>query len=371
MAKIVIDGVIFEIQNYGGISRVYHEICPHICQLDESIRFDILTTGKLKQTLPQHPHIRHHSLNYWEMLFKPGRFFRQARWRGRCRAFLRWLQRNQVNIWHSTYYTLPIGWHGPVVITVYDLIYNRFPHMFKKPQDEWIRSHMRLAIMAADVVICISATTRENLMQLYAVDTTKLRVIPLGVAPVFRQIQAANLPDVAPRPFLLFVGQRGGYKNFTTLLQAYSRWSLRSEIDLLVVGTPWTKAEAQQLQDSGVAAQVRLVTAVSDQTLANLYNQAAAFVYPSLYEGFGLPLLEAMACGCPLVASAIPSSMEVAADAAYFFEPESVEALLAALDRAVGNGRSAPRVQKGIAIAAAYTWQKTARQTLEVYYELI
>ena len=182
---------------------------------------------------------------------------------------------------------------------------------------------------------------------------------------------AGPLPGAGERPFLLYVGRRGKHKNFATLLAAYARWDGRQGNDLLVAGDPWTAEEMRRLNDLGVTGKVRLKTAVSDQELALLYNQAAAFVYPSLYEGFGLPLLEAMACGCPVVASRIPTSLEVGAAVPYYFAPESGDDLLLALDAALRGGRSAAPITEGIRQAAAYSWENSARQTLEVYRALI
>lgn len=368
--NIVIDGLIFESQKYGGISRIYHEIVPRMGQIDESMQFFMLTAGQLEQALPQSTQIQHQSLNFRERHLRPGKYFWLARWRGRCRAQANWLQNNRADIWHSTYYTLPSRWQGPVVITAYDLIYALYPHIFRKRQDAWTRTQIRKAVIAADVVVCISETTRADLLNIYSVDPSKVIVIPLGVGSVFRRMQAADPVHIGRRPFLLYVGSRGAYKNFSSLLLAYSRWSHRHEIDLLVVGSPWTKQELQLLQKLEVAGNVLLETAITDQELALLYNQAAAFVYPSLYEGFGLPLLEAMACGCPVVASNIPASVEVARDLAYYFEPGSAEELLAALDRAVNDGRFSPRVQRGLRLAADFSWENTARQTLEIYHAL-
>jgi glycosyltransferase involved in cell wall biosynthesis len=157
------------------------------------------------------------------------------------------------------------------------------------------------------------------------------------------------------------------YKNFQALLQAYQTWPGRAEVSLVAVGEPWSRAEQQRLQAAGLVGRVRLLSGVDDQTLCRLYNTAAALVFPSLAEGFGLPLLEAMACGCPVVASRIPSSLEAAADCPLYFDPAIPETLPAVLDQALQEGRSPGRVQAGLERVKLFSWDRTARQTLEVY----
>jgi glycosyltransferase involved in cell wall biosynthesis len=154
------------------------------------------------------------------------------------------------------------------------------------------------------------------------------------------------------------------------LLQAYSSWPRRKEVDLVVVGGKWSKKEVQHLAKLGITDRVHLLRDVDDQKLCLLYNQATAFVYPSIYEGFGIPLLEAMACGCPIIASRIPSTLEVAGECPIYFEPTEAEDLLAAFDIALSEGRASERVRSGLEQVKCYSWDKTARWTLEVYRAL-
>jgi glycosyltransferase involved in cell wall biosynthesis len=140
-------------------------------------------------------------------------------------------------------------------------------------------------------------------------------------------------PDfLVERPFILYVGARSHYKNFKTLLRAYAAWPRRSEISLIVVGNPWSKEEQEEINTAGLERNVVCRTGTTDEELCALYNQALAFVYPSLSEGFGIPLLEAMACGCQIVASRIPIFIEVAKDIPYFFDPLNTDELIAALE---------------------------------------
>ena len=134
------------------------------------------------------------------------------------------------------------------------------------------------------------------------------------------------------------MGTRGQHKNFLLLLEAYARWDRRSELSLVAVGAPWSNDEVHHLEIRGVSDRVHLLTDVDDERLCRLYNCAAALVYPSLYEGFGVPLLEAMACGCPIIASRIPSTIEVAGECPIYVEPTEPEDLIEAFDTAVAEG---------------------------------
>jgi glycosyltransferase involved in cell wall biosynthesis len=163
------------------------------------------------------------------------------------------------------------------------------------------------------------------------------------------------------------VGTRQPYKNFKTLLQAYVEWSRRNEIGLFVVGPPWSKEEQRVIAAAGMEANIACRSGITDEELCALYNQALAFVYPSLAEGFGIPLLEALACGCPIVASRIPTSLEVARDDPYYFNPLDKDELIAALEAACFSGGA--RTRRGD-ILADYSWDRNARATLRIYEEL-
>ena len=173
------------------------------------------------------------------------------------------------------------------------------------------------------------------------------------------------------RPFPLVIGGRYLYKNFNGLIQAHSVWAHREEVALVVVGSPWSVDEEKRLAELGIRDRVHLLTEADDETLCHLYNQAAAFVYPSLYEGFGIPLLEAMACGCPVIASRIPSTIELAGGCPIYFEPTELDGLVNALDVALSEGCNSERVRAGIERVKRYSWDRVAAQTLEVYRTLL
>jgi len=171
-------------------------------------------------------------------------------------------------------------------------------------------------------------------------------------------------------PFLMNLGNRSKNKNFELLLRGFSMWPGRREVPLLVVGNEWSAHERSLLKELGIEQQVHRIDYVDDEYLRYLYNSASAFIFPSLYEGFGIPLLEAMACGCPVVASRIPTTVEVAGEHVVFFEPDSSEGLRDALDVAVSDGRSSARVSRALDRVKMFSWDRAAEQTLAIYHRL-
>lgn len=363
--EIVIDGIIYRDQAYGGISRIFNEILPRICTLAPDFRVKLLTLGRLRQAVPAHPHITHRKLFPVDGLLRPHRLWWPVLpW---VRAQVQWLAlgASKGRLWHSTYYTLPKRWDGSVVVTVVDMIHERFPQLFNSAADDDFRRLKRRAVAAADAIICISESTRHDLECCYSRLRGAVHVIPLACDQHFQPLPA-NTPMLGS-PFLLYVGDRNHYKNFWAFLEAYCVWPGRQAVEVIVVGRPWKPAEAIRLSELGLADRVRNVGAVDDNHLCGLYNRATAFVYPSLAEGFGIPLLEAMACGCPIVASDIPSTHEVAGDCPVYFDLKSRESLLVALETTLADGRREERVRCGLQRAHRYSWDETARQTLGVY----
>lgn len=366
--EVVIDCVIYRSQTRGGISRLFSEILPRMCQADNSLHITLLIQGRLKQSLPAHPHITACSIPCINHLPYPRRL-----WEPIIRIVNESMRRLKVGsgknkIWHSTYYTLPKKWAGYSVATVHDMVFELFPQFYNGPDFDLFRQRKLLSVQQADAVICVSDTTRRDVIRLYELDVDKIHVVPNACSDVFKRLDDAKLPCKIERPFLLYIGNRARYKNFDVLAKAYSLWCRRKEIALVLVGGKSFSVSEQWLMDElAIAGQVKLLRDIDDETLCCLYNRAVAFIYPSLYEGFGMPLLEAMTCGCPVVASRIPSTIEVAGDCPIYFNPMEEDDLLNALDVALSEGRNSERVRTGLEKVKSYSWDRTAAQTLEVY----
>lgn len=261
---------------------------------------------------------------------------------------------------------------APQLCTVYDMIVERFPEYFP-PARRGVRrliAQKRRCLEGAALLLAISATTARDVRAFYPqIDPARIVTIPLGVDEVFF---SPATPFVGPRPYLLFAGNRGQYKNFAALVHAYARSGLAERYDLRVFspGPPGFSADEQALiRGYGLAARVLLADSPPDEQVRDLYAGAAALVYPSLCEGFGFPLLEAMACGT-LVAAADSSSLpEVGGDAALYFDPRSVDGIAAALVRVAGlaEGERAALVARGRARAAQFTWRRFKERTAEAF----
>ena len=368
--QVVADGLVYQIQNRGGVSRLFSEILPRMCDIDETLNISLLTQGRLRQPLPQHERIVHRVIPEIERCLCPRRMWKSiVPW---VRALTRrlWVGSGAGKIWHSTYFTMHRIWKGSSVVTVHDMIFERFPEFFKGPGADLIRERKKRCVESADAVICVSETTRQEVHGFYKLANDRVCVVPNACSDVFRRIEEFDDTCELPidGPFLLYIGQRSEYKNFDLLIKAYASWSKKNDLMLVLVGgRPWSEEERKRLAQLNIHSRVHILANVTDKDLCRLYNKAAALVYPSLYEGFGIPLLEAMACGCPIVASKIPSTIEVAGDCPVYFNPSETDHLIDALDLVVYEGHHSDRILAGLEKIKTYSWDSTARKTLNVY----
>lgn len=372
--RLVVDGEIFTRQTKGGISRIFIETLPRLCDVDPGLTAVILTDGALRQPLPRHAQILHRAIPRYEWWLRPGRLFRPAAMALKQRARVRLAGPAAGAVWQASYYsTPPAAWQGLFAVIFHDLMEERYAEMFVQPRHELVRRRKRACALQADIVICNSPTTQQDVCAFYGLPLAKTRLITLAPGSHFRVLaKEERIPTLAPpRPYLLYVGERSAYKNFALLLTAYAAWPGRADLDLAVVGRPWDAAEWARVQALGLADQVRHYAFADDAALCQLYNAAAAFVYPSLFEGFGLPPLEAMACGCPVVASDIPTTRGVAGDHPFYFAAQDAADLRRALDAALAQGREQLRQDAAQQHAASYSWQTTARQLSAIYHELV
>jgi glycosyltransferase involved in cell wall biosynthesis len=228
----------------------------------------------------------------------------------------------------------------------------------------------RRAIMSAQRVICISESTKRDLLERYPVREERVSVTHLA-----SEIDAgmAHGPEPTPAPpFYLYVGSRSSYKNFAGLLRAFAKAvSVKPGLALCVVGDPFTEAEGRLVADLKLGGHVEHYGHASDSHLAKLYRRSVALVYPSLYEGFGIPPLEAMSCGTVAVVSNVSSLPEVVGDAGLMFDPRSADELIDILLSLPGDETKREElILKGRRRAREFSWDKTAAQTVEVYRSL-
>jgi glycosyltransferase involved in cell wall biosynthesis len=272
------------------------------------------------------------------------------------------------DLFHPTYYkTYFLGkLDRPFVITVHDMVHEIFDST--RIRDDGTARNKRILCQHASRIIAVSNNTKNDLCRLLGVPAEKIAVIHHGTNLRYR-----GEPRLHTAPYILYVGARGGYKNFGTFLSAAASLARRHGVDILCAGGgQLTAFEKRSIDSLGLAGRMRHVPAGSSGELSSLYHFASVFCYPSLYEGFGLPLLEAFACGCPVAASATSSIPEVAGNAAEYFDPNSPDAIADRIERILLDpDRSAQLVSAGADRLRAFSWEKSARQTYAVYREAL
>ncbi len=364
---VLVDASVIALQRHGGISRIYREIIPRMCEIDRQLHIGLATWVPGSKDPPSHPRVRQYRVpNSYELL-RPWRLWKNTFSSAQSTLEKLFLKNSEAQVFHSTYYRIFPFLDTPMVLSVYDMIYEKFALEYFPEADEF-REQKRRAILLAEVIITITEATRRDLIDLYGVNERKVRVVHLGCGEDFILGTEISKLSAPKKPYLMYVGSRQLYKGFDTLLDAYASWPRKSDLRLLVVGEPWTEAERKALSDLKLANQVDLIRSPDDKTLAQLYRSSVALVYPSRYEGFGLPLLEAMACGCSIVASRIPSSVEVAENCPIYFDPGDPGELRDALDEVLSIPLE--RINEGIRLARSYSWSTTARKTAEIYREV-
>ncbi|MDQ1300446.1 MAG: hypothetical protein QG637_364 [Chloroflexota bacterium] len=283
-------------------------------------------------------------------------------------------------LFHALDHVLPYLARTPAVFTLYDLTYRVQPATHNTLNRLYLTLLMPTFLRRAGAVIAISESTRRDAVRIYGLDAARVTVVYGGVDPGFcpapSEAQAAIRQKYAlPERFILSVGTIEPRKNLTVLLDAYH--TLRQsdpELGLVIAGRRGWRSAAffERLQTLGLAAVVRLLGPVPDADLPALYSAAAVFAYPSLYEGFGLPPLEALACGTPVVASSASSLPEVVGEAGLLAPPEDVAALAAACRRLLDDTPLRANLRaRGLAQARRFTWEAAARSTREVYRAVV
>jgi len=365
--NIVYDHQIFAMQEYGGISRYYYEIANRIAAMGNEVEIfspfyvnkyfcndsTILPWGLKIPRFPKYirviPNIINQTLSH--LLIKNMR---------------------NVDIFHDTYYSTfdsrPQA--AKRVITVHDMIHEKFPQYF--PRRDTTRKYKALAVQRAHHIICVSENTRRDLIEILNVPQENTSVVYHGYS-ISCAIDSVK-PIIHEKPFILYVGSRRGYKNFILLLRAFeSSKLLRNEFSIICFGGgKVTAQEIKLLRSLNLPSDCVSYINGDDLVLASLYASAKAFIYPSLYEGFGIPPLEAMACGCPVVCSDTSSIPEVVGDAAHLFDPTNTSDLSAAIEAVVYSSDYSVRLKsKGYERIKMFSWEKCADDTLGVYEKLL
>ena len=364
--KIFYDHQIFTLQKYGGISRYFYEIISHLRAID-GVRISLPVIFSENEYLI--------NAAFYENQFKiPNLNFPFKRLlikylhkKNRSGSFSV-MESQQFDIYHPTFYDpflLPINLKKPMVLTVYDMITEVFPEDFKL--DDQITTQKKTMAKNASRIIAISHHTKADIMKQFAIPESKIDVIYLGSSLTYN---SAPPDPKLPLDYILFVGKRSLYKNFKLFIESVSPL-LTADPNLFIIAAgakPFTKDEKRLFEILGITSKVIHQIVNDDIKLSSLYSHAKAFVFPSLYEGFGIPVLEAFACMCPSVISHSSSLIEVGGDAVVFFDPKSKISMQNAISDVIYNEtRRSELIRRGLERNKLFSWKKMALETLDVY----
>lgn len=368
--KIAFDHQTFTQQSYGGISRYFVRLVQGLLALGHQA--DVVAPIHRNRYLKDLPPERVHGVELERFPPKTGRIF------GVVNDQLSKLKMRGMapDVIHETYYSGQLLCPAAKgrFITVYDMIHEKYAAGFSARDPA--TKYKRLAVGRADHVICISHSTKNDLCALFDVPEHKVSVVHLGFEKFGQPASAvaASTAKQPQRPFLLYVGSRGGYKNFPRMLKAVaSRSALQGALDVVAFGGGAFNADELALISTlGFAPQAVRQVGGGDEVLGSLYADAAAFVYPSVYEGFGLPPLEAMAHNCPVVTSNSSSMPEVVGYAGEYFDPLDVEAQSDAICKVVFDAqRRSQLIELGGQRLPMFSWDRCALETQAVYQQVL
>jgi glycosyltransferase involved in cell wall biosynthesis len=358
MLRIFLDGRIFSQQKSGGISKYWAELikafaADHNPQI-ESVALRLAKKADYNIFLPELKSSIAgsvvHLVSSWNL----------------------WLHRDKPSIIHSPYmFSLDMLKSGIRVLTVHDLIHKKV-----RPQTlrGWLRGKMLdFSLAFADAYICVSGATKSELHQFYPETIKKpYRVIYHGINADFALDSRTRKIQGLPEKYVLFIGQRHGYKNFRILLRALAGSSALESLHIVCAGGPnFDQIEQEELQNFGLESRTTHIAAPTESQLQSLYENGVALAYPSTMEGFGMPILEAMARGCPVICSSESSMGEIAAGLNYSIDPNETESLREILKHLLIYGAEPDRIAKGILHARAFSWKVAQNETVAFYTELL
>lgn len=357
--NILFDYQTFSTQQYGGISRYFYELINDFNHNDE-------INSKLPLLLSNNYYISDRKYTNHYTFFPNTVFFGKQRIMNELNKVnsIKMLKLNNYDIFHPTYfdpYFLKYLNKKPFVLTVHDLINEKFS------QNQLLINQNKNLIEKASKIIAVSEHTKKDLIDLFHIDEEKIEVIYHGNSLKYEKKQAIN------KKFILFVGKRNDYKNFDNFLDAVAE-SLIQMKDLLLIcigGGSFTIKESMKLKSMNIFEQV-IQKNVDDNMLSAYYQSAQFFVFPSQYEGFGIPILEAFANKCPIACSNTSSLPEIAKDAAIYFDPYNIASIQNAIQTLLNNIQLREElIEKGTERLSFFSWEKASKSTINVYKEVL
>lgn len=367
--KVLYDYQIFALQKYGGISRYFFELM-NVYYKNKSIDFELPLIFSNNIHIESAPFSNHKTFfpnlrlgiknKYTKYLNKKNLMFSS-----------KIISQQNYDIIHPTYYNPYFLNHignKPYVLTIHDMTYEIYPEYFRKNNDT--SELKKMLSKNASKIITVSENTKKDVIKFYNIAESKIVVVHHGNSIfVNKEFESDRLKLELPKKFILYVGNRDSYKNFNTFFKAAAQLSKQYD-DLYVVcagGGNFSKKEVVFIKECGMQERTKYFN-VNDQILKHLYNNAAAFIFPSLYEGFGMPILEAFECKCPVLLSNVSSFPEVAGDAALYFDPLSISSIETSIEQILSDKILREKlITAGLKKAKEYSWENTAEKTKLVY----
>lgn len=367
--KVMYDHQIFTEQNYGGISRYFVEM-----QHEFKSQFDIESSIKL--LFSNNEYLKNSEIFHFSI-------FPQIKSKNLTKGIrvinnlysLGNIALGDFDVFHPTYfdtYFLDYLKNKPFVITVYDLIHERFSSQYTTMNQALIAKR-KLLLSRANKIIAISLATKKDLIEFYNIDESKIEVIHLATEFSNSNTNLEFKNQLFSSPYILYVGNRGVYKNFSFFVESIaSQLKENKELSLVCAGGGgFNPDEISLFKKLSIETQIKHKKFQTNIELISLYTNALAFFFPSKYEGFGIPVLEAFACGCPLAVSNISSLPEIAGDAAVYFDPNDQESIYLAAKKIINDKELREKlVMKGKKQLELFSWQKTAMAHKFLYQKI-
>lgn len=366
--KILFDHQIFTQQQYGGISRYFFELIKRFEEVEDSC--DVAT------------HFTDNAYYNKQFNSKLNRILPNSNFKGKKRITnylnakksISEVQKGNFDVFHPTYYDdyfLERIKKKPFVVTFYDMIHEKFSNQYESLRlDNKIIDNKKRLLENSSKIIAISERTKNDIIEFFDVDASKIDVVYLGNSLHNFDIGKKKLIE---EDYILFVGNRGEYKNFNFFVSAIGQLLIDANLKLICAGGgDFSPQEVVLIESLKLENRVIFKKIINDDVLANYYAHALFFCFPSLYEGFGIPVLESFACGCPALLSKGGSLPEVGGEAALYFDPTNAESLRKSADELINNQVLRQNLrEKGFERLKQFSWDATFLETLEVYKTVI
>ncbi|MGM8362799.1 glycosyltransferase family 4 protein [Flavobacterium sp. ARAG 55.4] len=366
--KILFDHQIFTLQQYGGISRYIYELIKRFDNVNNSCNVGTVYSNNAY-------------LNK-ETFHGVSPFFPTTNFRGKEYLYnsinqsksLSKVRKSDFDIFHPTYYNdyfLKNLENRPFVITFHDMIHEKFENQYPELSNEVsVYQSKRKLAEKAQKIIAVSETTKKDIIDIYGIDEEKIDVVYLGNS---LESSGGDQERIIKQDYILFVGNRLLYKNFEGFVTGVTQLLINNDLTLICAGGgDFSILEIQFIKKMNLEKRIILLKKINDTILSNLYTNALFFVFPSLYEGFGIPVLESFASGCPTLLSTGGSLPEIGGDAAIYFDPQDLHSLYMASSNLISDKKLRQNLKiKGTERIKKFSWDKTFENTLEVYKKII